>query len=80
MQCYDGVEVVAIQNNRFYGTLIRYQRHPHVGDRGAILEVYTIPVPGFEVECSDSQGNTIWLEAMYPDELIVIRAHEPHSV
>jgi len=34
--------------------------------RRGILEVYA---DAYEVECSDSDGSTVWLEAMYPDEM-----------
>jgi hypothetical protein len=64
MKQYDVVKVAAI---RFAGEQPQFQRHPQLGDVGTILEVYG---DAFEVECSErSTGATIWLEAMYPDEL-----------
>lgn len=67
MKQYDVVRVAAIRGDRFARERPQYQRHPHVGDAGTILEVYD---GAFEVECSEpSTGFTIWLEAMYPDEL-----------
>jgi hypothetical protein len=66
MKQFDIVKVAAIRGNRFAGAVIFDKRAPMVGDVGTILEVYA---DAFEVECSDSDGSTIWLTAMYPDEL-----------
>ena len=67
MKQYDVVRVAAIRGNRFAREQPRFQRNPQLGDVGTILEVYG---DAFEVECSEhSTGATIWLEAMYPDEL-----------
>ena len=67
MKQYDVVRVITIRGNRFAGAHPPFQRHPQVGDIGAILEVYG---DAFEVECSDRDtGITVWLEAMFPDEL-----------
>ena len=71
MNQYQVVKVVAIRDNRFASRPIPFQRYPAIGDSGVILEVYTDPEPAFEVECSDpNTGVTIWLEAMYPEELV----------
>jgi hypothetical protein len=70
MKQYDAVRVVAIRGNRFASERPAFQRHPQVGDVGTILEVYG---DAFEVECSEREtGATIWLEAMYPDELQLV--------
>jgi hypothetical protein len=67
MKQYDVVRVAAIRGDRFASGQPGFQRHPQVGDVGTILEVYT---DAFEVECAEREtGVTIWLEAMYPDEL-----------
>jgi hypothetical protein len=67
MKQYDVVRVAAIRGDRFARERPQYQRHPQVGDTGTILEVYA---DAFEVECSEARtGVTIWLEAMFPDEL-----------
>jgi hypothetical protein len=66
MKQYDVVRVAAIRDDRFTRERPQYQRHPQVGDEGTILEVYN---DAFEVECSDETGNTIWLAAMFRDEL-----------
>ena len=67
MKQYDVVRVAAIRGDRFSSERPGFQRHPQVGDEGTILEVYS---DAFEVECCErSTGVTIWLEAMFPDEL-----------
>ena len=66
MKQFDVVKVTAIRSGRFAGEDVFYKRAPIVGDVGTILEVYA---DAYEVECSDSDGSSIWLGAMYPDEL-----------
>ena len=67
MKQYDVVRVAAIRGDRFVREQPAFQRHPQVGDVGTILEVYR---DAFEVECCERDtGVTIWLEAMFQDEL-----------
>jgi len=66
MKQFDVVKVIAIRGSRFADDEGFDKRAPRVGDVGTILEVYA---DAYEVECSDSDGSTIWLTAMYPDEL-----------
>ncbi len=66
MKQFDMVKVTAIRNDRFVSAEVFDKRAPVVGDVGTILEVYA---DAYEVECSDSDGSTVWLEAMYPDEI-----------
>ncbi len=76
MKQYDVVRVVAIRNNRFDKHSASYQRNPAIGDTGTVLEVYTAPRLAYEVECLDANnGYTIWLEAMFPDELTLIEGN-----
>ena len=70
---YQVVRVTAIRDARFDNQAAQFQRHPSVGDVGTVLEVYTNPELGFEVECSDSKtGKTVWLEAMYASEIELV--------
>ncbi|MFQ3787230.1 hypothetical protein [Halomonas sp. A29] len=72
MKQFDVIRVVSIRDDRFTETERDWQRAPAVGDLGTILEVYA---DSFEVECIDSSnGSTIWLAAMYPDE--ITRVHK----
>ncbi len=67
---FDMVRVKAIRDTRFVGTSAHYERVPQIGDVGAVLELYSEPELGYEIECSNpANGFTIWLEAMYPDEI-----------
>lgn len=67
MKQYDIVRVAVIRGNRFDAKRPGFQRHPQTGDVGTILEVYN---NAFEVECCEHDtGITIWLEAMFLDEL-----------
>jgi hypothetical protein len=51
-----------------------------LGDVGAIVETYESPEPAYEVECCDpATGVTVWLEAMYPDEVEEIPAESATS-
>ncbi|MFV9657324.1 DUF4926 domain-containing protein [Ectopseudomonas mendocina] len=69
MKPYDVVQVIALRDERFSKSNAGYERNPCIGDIGTIIDVYSNPEPAFEVECSDSNGITIWLAAMYPEEL-----------
>jgi len=74
MKQFDVVKVVAFRDDRFSCASENYERSPAVGDIGTIVEVYLQPEPAFEVECSDrNTGQTIWLAALYPEELIINR-------
>lgn len=67
---YQVVRVQRIRNDRFAQNLPQYKRNPEIGDLGTILEIYTTPESAYEVECSDPKtGETIWLEAMFPEEI-----------
>jgi hypothetical protein len=67
---YDAIFVVSLRDDRFSKATPGFVRHPQIGDVGAIVEVYSLPELGFEVECVESStGATLWLETMYPSEL-----------
>ena len=66
LQQFDEVLVAAIRGHRFDGEPVFDKRHPRVGDRGTILAVYP---DAYEVECSDADGSTVWLNALYDDEV-----------
>lgn len=42
---------------------------PKVGDIGTIVEIYTNPYLGYDIECSDDQGMTKWLTVFKPSEI-----------
>ena len=43
-------------------------RAPRIGDVATIVEVYESP-PGYELECSGSDGITEWLRAFAPSDV-----------
>lgn len=43
-------------------------RAPGVGDVATVIEVYSDP-PGYELECSEKDGITIWLWAFAPEDI-----------
>ncbi|WP_240612688.1 DUF4926 domain-containing protein [Alteromonas flava] len=42
---------------------------PKVGDIGTIVEIYTTPCLGYDIECSDEKGVTKWLVTFEPSEI-----------
>ena len=42
---------------------------PKAGDSAAIVEVYTNPTLGYELECSDKDGITQWLVTFEASEI-----------
>lgn len=43
-------------------------RKPQVGDVAWVIEIYKNP-PGYELECSDKNGNTEWMQAFSTDKI-----------
>jgi hypothetical protein len=67
---YDVVRIVAILDASVIGKAHPYQRPPRIGDRAAVLEIYSHP-PGNELECCGTDGHTIWLGGFSPDDLVL---------
>ncbi|MFC0351067.1 hypothetical protein [Undibacterium danionis] len=57
---YDVVRLIAINSDELCLGDAFNTRPPQVGDIATILEIYDNP-PGFELECSDKLGGTVWL-------------------
>jgi hypothetical protein len=75
MKAYDIVRVIRIRDDRFNGQRPNFHRHPQVGDIGTIVMDYDHGT-AFEVECcEDGSAVTIWLSAMFPDELELVSTH-----
>jgi tRNA(Arg) A34 adenosine deaminase TadA len=67
---YSRVRVVRVlPGQREHHLQLKFKRAPEVGDVGTIVEVYTQPSPGYEVESVDEKGDTVWLMSMDPDQL-----------
>ena len=58
---YDGVRMGSMDSDRAAAMYPDDQRAPRVGDVATIVEIYTGPVLGYELECVAKDGLTIWL-------------------
>lgn len=68
---FSRVRVTRIRADRFAGSVDHFKRPPQVGDVGYIVDTFETPEIAYEVECSDiASGETIWMCAMYPDEVV----------
>jgi hypothetical protein len=65
---YDMVKVVGLHKAVSFEHDSSNQRSPRVGDIAYIVEVYSNP-PGYELECSATNGETEWLLAFSPSEI-----------
>jgi hypothetical protein len=65
---YDTVRIVSIRNTKRLETDAFNIRAPRVGDIACIIEVYSDP-PGYDLECSNSDGISEWLLAFPPEEI-----------
>jgi hypothetical protein len=51
-------------------------RKPQVGDIAWVIEIYEDP-PGYELECSDRNGITEWMQAFAPGEIVLEKVVTP---
>ena len=68
---YKQYSVVRLKNifKQFGSTeLVFDKRHPQVGDVATIIEIYESPTFGYELECSDENGITVWLATFTPED------------
>ena len=70
---YDTVRVVEILNPEKARKSGFGLAAPRVGDVATIIEIYTSPCLGYELECSDEHGITQWLVAFEPEEIKLVR-------
>ena len=65
---YDAVRITElrqpIRSNLAEGDI----RKPQIGDTAWVIEIYQSP-PGYELECSDKNGVTEWMQAFSADEI-----------
>lgn len=64
---YDVVRVVEVLVEKPVEQSTFDMRLPQAGDVATVLEVYSAPF-GYELECSDSDGKTIWLGGYSPND------------
>ena len=51
-------------------------RKPQVGDIAWVIEIYE-DSPGYELECSDRNGITEWMQALAPGEIVLEKVVTP---
>ena len=68
---YDVIRVIEILTPKEFHADSFNSRPPRVGDEATIVEVYLEPGLGFELECCDPSGVSLWLQTFGPDDLEV---------
>lgn len=48
--------------------LFNGERLPEVGDVATIVEIYEEPNLGYELECCNENGGTVWLMTFHPED------------
>ena len=66
---YDTVRVINILSQKKMMKAEFDLVEPKAGDIAAIVEVYTNPILGYELECVDKDGITQWLVTFEPNEI-----------
>jgi len=69
---YDTVKVIEIINPAKAVKSEFDVRAPKVGDVAAIVEVYSTPHLGYELECCNEEGITQWLVTFEPSEIHMV--------
>lgn len=64
---YDVVRVIDIRGKGAQGLF--GSRSPRVGDVACVVEVYTHPRDGYELECVSSAGETEWLASFAVEDV-----------
>lgn len=65
---FDLVRILRISRPGHTPSISTWQREPRVGDVAVILDVYESPA-GYELECTDDTGRTLWVEPFRLDEI-----------
>lgn len=60
---YDIVRIVELRKDIPFKIVSPSSRVPQVNDVATIVELYTSPKDGFELECTNANGQTEWLES-----------------
>ena len=66
---YDTVKILEIKNPEKVVKSKFDLAAPKVGDVATIVEIYSNPTIGYELECSDEDGITQWLVTFEPHEI-----------
>ena len=66
---YEVVKILEI-NKKFDDDTLKFnKRLPRIGDIATIIEIYTTPCFGYELECCDKNGIPNWIIAFSPEEV-----------
>ncbi len=57
-----------VRNNQFVKDAFNTRR-PATGDVATVMDVFTGPVEGYELECVDHRGDTVWRLGFAADEI-----------
>jgi hypothetical protein len=68
IKLYDAVRITELRQPVRYDLGEGDIRKPQVGDVAWVIEIYENP-PGYELECSDKNGITEWMQGFSPDEI-----------
>jgi hypothetical protein len=78
---YDVVKVVKLlKAERYIDGSAALKRQPRIGDEGTILHIppnLSDPPEMMIVECSDPEGQVIWIADFSPEELVVLIPFAP---
>ena len=68
LQQYDVVKIVRLNKSEWAADHFS-RRPPQAGDVATIVELYTLPHAGFELECVTPDGQTQWLRSIAPADI-----------
>ena len=68
IELFDAVRITELRQPVNSNSRKGDMRKPEVGDVAWIIEIYD-KTPGYELECSDKNGITEWLQSFSPDEI-----------
>jgi len=71
MNQYDVVRIKEIISLPKFNADAFNQRSPQVGDIATIVEIYREPFLAYELECTDSDGITLWLQTITLKDVIL---------
>lgn len=73
-RAFDGVRVLSVEGVVPWSDVGDEARPPRIGDKAAVVEVlHALGHPdGFECECVDEQGRTLWLATFHAEALELI--------
>ena len=68
LEQFDVVKIISIHKENIVSGSAQNMRRPKIGDLATIIEIYQDP-KGYELECVDNDGNTIWISAFSLTEI-----------